>query len=70
MMDKEEFRLILFKKKYSISKLSREIGVTRGTLSRWIAESTMPLWRIRQIANILGMSDEEILKVFIKKSNP
>lgn len=63
----KSFKIKLLENDHTLTSLSKELNANRDTLSRWIHKGTYPLWAIIKTAQLLNLSHEDIMDVFISE---
>ncbi len=66
-MKKRVLRRRILAKYDTLGAFASEIGVTRATLANWVNEGSIPTNRIKQMAELLEVSQEQIGEVFFPK---
>ena len=67
-MKKRKLRSRIMAKYDTYKSFAEEIGVTKATLASWVNDGNIPSGRIKQMAKLLEISDEEIGEVFFPKT--
>ena len=65
-MNKNLLKSIIYKKGLTIKKVAEMIGITRVSLSfKIIGKTSFSIKDIKNLRKILGLTDKEIIKIFI-----
>ena len=66
MINSEELRIAMLKKNITSRSLAQELKISDNTFSRKINNQfEFKVSEIRAIASVLGLTDEEIAKIFL-----
>lgn len=63
----KSFKIKLLENDHTLTSLSKVLNVNRDTLSRWMHKGTYPLWAIIKTVQLLNLSDEDIIDVFVRE---